>query len=195
MAITTIQNLKDVLNTGARSNLFRVTLTGLATTEKDTDFSYLCKAAQLPGSTLGIIEVPFSAGRRFKAAGDRTFADWTTTVINDSNHTIREALEDLQREYGVTDYNSETSKTRTGGAATEFSTILVQQLNQAGTVVYSYTLVNCWPQDISTIDLSYDSTDTLEEFTVTWSYDYFTFESPTVQQAGPPAPGTLGATG
>ena len=175
MAITTIQNLKDVLNTGARSNLFRVTLTGLAGTGDD-DFSYLCKAAQLPGSTLGIIEVPFSAGRRFKAAGDRTFADWTTTVINDSNHSIREALEDLQREYGTTDYNSETSKTITGGTATEFSTILVEQLNSKGDTVYSYTLVNCWPQDISTIDLSYDSTDTLEEFTVTWSYDYFTFE-------------------
>ena len=176
MAITTIQNLKDVLNTGARSNLFRVTLTGLADTERDDDFSYLCKAAQLPGSTLGIIEVPFSAGRRFKAAGDRTFADWTTTVINDSGHKIREALEDLQRLYGVTDYNSTTSKTFTGGTAIEFSSILVEQLNQAGEVVYSYTLVNCWPQDISTIDLSYDSTDTLEEFTVTWSYDYFTFE-------------------
>jgi hypothetical protein len=180
MAITTIQNLKDVLNTGARSNLFRVTLNGFYSTNNDVtadeDFTYLCKAAQLPGSTLGIIEVPFSAGRRFKAAGDRTFADWTTTVINDSGHKIREALEDLQRAYGVTDYNSTTSKTLTGGTATDFSTILVEQLNQAGEVVYSYTLVNCWPQDISTIDLSYDSTDTLEEFTVTWSYDYFTFE-------------------
>jgi hypothetical protein len=175
MAITTISDLKTALNTGARSNLFRVTLTGLEGTG-DEDFSYLCKAAQLPGSTLGIIEVPFSAGRRFKAAGDRTFADWTTTVINDSNHAIREALEDLQREYGVTDYDSEISKTRTGGTATEFSTILVEQLNQAGDVVYEYTLNNCWPQDISTIDLSYDSTDTLEEFTVTWSYDYFTFK-------------------
>ena len=174
MAITTIQNLKDVLNTGARSNLFRVTLTGLADTSRDEDFSYLCKAAQLPGSTLGIIEVPFSAGRRFKAAGDRTFADWTTTVINDSNHTIRKALEDLQKTYGTTDYNSTTSKTKTGGIATDFSSITVDQLNQAGTVVNSYKLVNCWPSDISTIDLSYDSTDTLEEFTVTWSYDYFT---------------------
>jgi len=176
MAITTIDNLKSVLNTGARSNLFRVTLTGLATSGLDEDFTYLCKAAQLPGSTVGVIEVPFAAGRRFKAAGDRTFADWTTTVINDSNHTIIEALENLQKEYGTTDYNSETAKTLTGGDATDFSSILVEQLNQAGDVVYSYTLVNCWPSDISTIDLSYDSTDTLEEFTVTWSYDYFTFE-------------------
>ena len=175
MAITTIQNLKDVLNTGARSNLFRVTLSGLST-DLNEDFTYLCKAAQLPGSTVGVIEVPFAAGRRFKAAGDRTFADWTTTVINDSNHKIREALENLQKQFGTTDYNSETAKTLTGGDATDFSTILVEQLNHAGEVVYSYTLVNCWPSDISTIDLSYDSTDTLEEFTVTWSYDYFTFE-------------------
>lgn len=180
MAITTISNLKEALNSGARSNLFRVTIQGFFSTDTtitaDEDFSYLCKAAQLPGSTLGLIEVPFSAGRRYKAPGDRTFADWTTTVINDSNHKIRKALEDLQKVYGVTDYNSETSKTFTGGNAREFSSILVEQLNQAGTTIYSYTLENCWPQDISTIDLSYDSTDTLEEFTVTWSYDYFTFE-------------------
>ena len=179
MAITTISDLKTALNTGARSNLFRVSLTGFfsadTTITADEDFIYLCKAAQLPGSTLGIIEVPFSAGRRYKAAGDRTFADWTTTVINDSNHKIRQALEVLQQQYGTTDYNSTTSKTRTGGSATDFSTIKVEQLNQAGTVVSSYTLFNCWPSDISTIDLSYDSTDTLEEFTVTWSYDYFTF--------------------
>ena len=181
MAITTISDLKDALKSGARSNLFRVSLTGFFSTDTtitaDEDFSYLCKAAQLPGSTLGIIEVPFSAGRRYKAPGDRTFADWTTTVINDSNHKIRQALEVLQQQYGTTDYNSTTSKTLTGGAGTEFSTILVEQLNSKGDTIYSYTLTNCWPQDISTIDLSYDSTDTLEEFTVTWSYDYFTFKS------------------
>jgi hypothetical protein len=178
MAITTISDLKSALNSGARSNLFKVTLNGFysTTTSEDEDFSFLCKAAQLPGSTLGIIEVPFSAGRRYKAPGDRTFADWTTTVINDSNHQIREALENLQKVYGTTDYNSTISKTRTGGIQTDFSTILVEQLDQAGNSIYSYTLNNCWPQDISTIDLSYDSTDTLEEFTVTWSYDYFTFK-------------------
>ena len=178
MAITTISDLKSALNSGARSNLFKVTLNGFysTTTSEDENFSYLCKAAQLPGSTLGLIEVPFSAGRRYKAPGDRTFADWTTTVINDSNHKIREALENLQKVYGTTDYNSGTSKTFAGGSGIEFSTILVEQLNQSGDSVYSYTLENCWPSDISTIDLSYDSTDTLEEFTVTWSYDYFTFE-------------------
>ena len=169
--MATIDQFKaNLIGGGPRANRFRVFVP-----RAGQRLEFLCTATKIPESTINTISVPFR-GQQLKLAGDRTFADWTTTVINDSNHTIREALEDLQREYGVTDYNSETSKTRTGGTATEFSTILVEQLNQAGEVVYSYTLENCWPQDISTIDLSYDSTDTLEEFTVTWSDDYFTFE-------------------
>jgi hypothetical protein len=175
MAITTISELTSAIRTGARSNLFRVTLPDLPG-ELTDQFSYLCKGAQLPSSTLGLIEVPFMAGRRFKLAGDRTFPEWTTTIINDSNFRIRQALEELQKLYGVTDYESDISKERTGGSSTDFNTLEVEQYDLAGNVVYKYTLFNCWPSEISTIDLSYDSVDTIEEFTVTWSYDYFTFE-------------------
>lgn len=177
MAITTISDLTSAIRTGARSNLFRVSIPTLSGTEFEDvseKFSFLCKGAQLPGSTLGLIEVPFMAGRRFKLAGDRTFAEWTTTIINDSDFKIREALENLQRLYGVTDYESDVAKTNTGGAETDFSTLEVEQYDQAGNVTCKYTLENCWPLDISTIDLSYDSVDTIEEFTVTWAYDYYT---------------------
>jgi hypothetical protein len=177
MAITTISELTSAIRTGARSNLFRVTIP----TFKDTDFSgvveqfsFLCKGAQLPGSTLGIIEVPFQAGRRFKLAGDRTFPEWTTTVINDSNQNVRAALEALQQQYGFTNYENTSSKLLTGASEEEFSTLEVEQFDQAGAVTCRYTLINCWPTDISTLDLSYDSTDTIEEFTVTWAYDYYT---------------------
>ena len=177
MAITTISDLTAALKTGARSNLFRVTLsTDSLGGDQETAFSYLCKGAQLPSSTLGLIEVPFMAGRRYKIAGDRTFPEWTTTVINDSNQKIREAVENLQKKYSTTDYDSDIAKELTGSSPTDFTTITVEQYDLSGTVVYTYTLYNCWPTDISTIDLSYDSTDTLEEFTVTWAYDYFTFE-------------------
>ena len=176
MAITTLSNLTAALKTGARSNLFRVTLPTAALSGQEENFSYLCKAAQLPGSTVGLIEVPFMAGRRYKIAGDRTFADWTTTVLNDQNQKIREALEDLQRLYAPTNYNSGEGKTRSGTSEDDFNTITIEQLDNAGqNATYVYSLKNCWPSDISTIDLSYDSTDTLEEFTVTWSYDYFVF--------------------
>lgn len=177
MAITTISDLTAALKTGARSNLFRVTLnTGALEGTQNGAFSYLCKGAQLPSSTLGLIEVPFMAGRRYKLAGDRTFPEWTTTIMNDSNQKIREAIENLQKKYSTTDYNSASAKKLTGSSPTDFSTLTVEQYDLAGEIVYTYTLNNCWPTDISTIDLSYDSTDTLEEFTVTWAYDYFTFE-------------------
>lgn len=176
MAITTISELRSSVKAGARSNLYKVTLPSGALGGVEDDFGFLCKAAQLPGSTLGVIDIPFMAGRRYKLAGDRTFADWTTTILADQNQKIRQALEDLQREYSPTDYNSSVGKTRNGSVETDFNDIIVEQLDTLGKSIYKFTLVNCWPSDISTIDLSYDSTDTLEEFTVTWSYDYFVFD-------------------
>jgi hypothetical protein len=176
MAITTISELRNSVGAGARSNLYKVTLPTGALGGDETDFGFLCKAAQLPGSTLGVIDIPFMAGRRYKLAGDRTFADWTTTILADQNQKIRQALEDLQREYSPTNYNSSAGKTRNGSVETDFNDITVEQLDTLGKSIYKFTLKNCWPSDISSIDLSYDSTDTLEEFTVTWSYDYFVFD-------------------
>ena len=177
MAITKISELTSAIRTGARSNLFRVSFPDFKDTEFAgvvEQFSFLCKGAQLPGSTLGLIEVPFQAGRRFKLAGDRTLPEWTTTIINDANQTVRAALEGLQQQYGLTDYENATSKILTGASETEFTTLQVEQFDQAGLVSCTYQLINCWPTDISTLDLSYDSTDTIEEFTVTWAYDYYT---------------------
>jgi hypothetical protein len=54
------------------------------------------------------------------------------------------------------------------------TTVTVQHLDQSGSPSRSYTLNNCFVSDISAIDLSYDSTDAISEFTVTWVYDYFT---------------------
>ena len=79
----------------------------------------------------------------------------------------------------MTDYESEKAKTSPGAQNTEFQTIIVRQFDYGGNEIYAYTLYNAWPSDISTIDLSYDSTDTVEEFTVTWSYDYFTLGAET----------------
>ena len=124
---------------------------------------------------MGLIEIPFMAGRRYKVAGDRTFAEWTTTILNDKNQKVRQLLEDIQKKYAVINYEETFSKEITDSdLSSEYSTMLVEQLDQAGNVQYAYKLEHCWPSDISTIDLSYDTTDTIEEFTVTWSFDYFT---------------------
>ncbi len=56
-----------------------------------------------------------------------------------------------------------------------YGTVQIYQLKEDGSSVVAggYRLVNCWPSDISAIDLSYDTTDAVEDFTVTWTYDYF----------------------
>lgn len=183
--IASISKLKQALDTGARANLFRITPTfgsGLLGDTNSTDaterFSFLCKAAQLPGSTVGVIEVPFVAGRRLKIGGDRTFAEWTTTILNDRDQKIRAFLESIQEVFATTDYEQTFKGTADASELNiengTLSTMTVEQLDQAGNAINTYVLENCWPTDISTIDLSYDSTDVIEEFTVTWAYDFFT---------------------
>lgn len=175
-----VTEFKKAINEGSRPNLYRITVTTPATNviaqESLNNYSFLCRSASLPGSSAGVIDIPMIAGRRLKRIGDRTFAEWTTTVLNDDTFLIRAALENWQNAIVNSNYNSTSIGNRTFGTNDYYSSVIVQQLDSSGTAVSfgSYTLENCWPSDISAIDLSYDTTDSLEEFTVTWSYDYYT---------------------
>ena len=48
--------------------------------------------------------------------------------------------------------------------------------NEGGTssVLRTYKFYDIWPSEVSAIELSYDNTDTVEEFTVTFQVQYFT---------------------
>jgi len=172
MAISSINNIKNAVGLGVRPNLFRVSFAGGLTASNTSDLSFLVKAAALPGSTVGLIEVPHVAGRRLKIAGDRTFADWTTTVINDSGFVVRKQLEEYQKRFVTTDYSTTAIGDR--NSAGVLATATVEQLDGSGSVLRTYKMQNCFVTDISTIDLSYDTTDAIEEFTVTWAFDYYT---------------------
>lgn len=172
--ITSISSLVSGIGLGARPNLFRISFasTDLTGGGKESAFSFLCKAGQVPASSVGIIDVPLLGGRRYKIGGDRSFADWTVTVMVDGAMNVRKNIEDYQKLFVSNDYNTTSVGDRFGTALT---TVTVEHLGATGeTAIRTYSLNNCWPSDISTIDLSYDTTDSLEEFTVTWSYDYFT---------------------
>ena len=83
---------------GARPNLFEVHIPSFPTAatsaggiwsgEVVEDFRFMCKAAAMPASNSGVVDVPFR-GRILKVAGDRTFDTWTITVINDEDFLIR----------------------------------------------------------------------------------------------------------
>ena len=155
---------------GARPSLFRVTqffpsLVGAATAGRK--FQYQCKGAQLPGSTVNAVDVMYM-GRQVKVAGDRVFEDITLTILNDTDFEIRTAFEnwmrlmnDHQSNLGVTNPNS------------YYADVMIEQLDRDERVLRTYKLVSAFPTAISPIDLEWSSTDQVEEYTVTLSYQYW----------------------
>lgn len=190
MAESTIQKFKSTLiGGGARPNLFEVRIPGSIPGGGvlDDDFSILCKASQLPASNLGMIDVPFR-GRNFKVAGDRTFDEWSVTVINDENFKLRRVFEDWMNFIGQ--YGDSSGATDPN---TYMVNAYVKQLTRtpanirttgenAGTggglttavpeTIYKFH--DIFPTSLSAIDLSYDSTNVIEEFTVSFQVQYWT---------------------
>jgi len=182
---------------GARPNLFEVTFpsfppgvrlgvqgdgTGTYDAEK---FSFLCKAAALPASNISPIEVPFR-GRTMKVAGDRTFDTWTITVINDEDFQYRRAFEAWMQNIGqYSDHSGLTTPNDYMADATvvQLGRALVGKETGTGTggnanVLAQYKFKDIFPTNISAIDLSYDTTDTIEEFTVEFQINFWYPEAP-----------------
>ena len=173
--LKTISQFKSALSGGgARPNLFEVELTTLpAGISWDADkFKYLCKAAALPASNIASIDVPFR-GRTFKVAGDRTIDVWTVTIINDEDFKLRRAFEawseliaKLDNNLGATNpgsYMSNATVYQLGRGSTINSTT---NAGSDSSILAAYKFVDIFPTSVSNIDLSYDSGDTIEEFTV-----------------------------
>ena len=170
MAVFSITSFRNALAGGARPNLFKFTFGALPTGVALTNADVLIKAGAIPGYTLGVIEVPYR-GRRIKVPGDRTFAEWTVTVINNETQTIRKGFEDWMSY--ITDNNFANVNMRRAGTGIDYTTqITVEQLKDDNSTSKTTKLFHAFPTDVSTIDLSYDTTDAVEEFTVTFQYVY-----------------------
>jgi hypothetical protein len=152
---------------GVRTNLFAVT-GNIPGYSNNRAISFLCKAAQIPASSLGTIEVPYR-GRRIKLPGDRTFQDWTITVISDSNMQLRSAFENWSAQL-----NAHVANT---GATNFMQTLMPQwsvtQLLRNGDALRTYNFLGCFPSEIGAIDLSYENNDSIAEFPVTINYSYW----------------------
>ena len=138
----------------------------------------MCKSAALPGSNLGVIEVPFR-GRTVKIAGDRTFDTWTVTFFNDKDFKLRGFFEEWANK--INTHEANTSELFVPNSSTGYTADLkVKQLEKDdttdGSILRQYTLFYCFPTNVSQIDLAYDSNDQIEEFTVEWQYSYFKAE-------------------
>ena len=180
----TISQFKSqLIGGGARPNLFEVELTTLPAgiAWPADNFRYMCKAAQLPASVIANIDIPFR-GRIFKVAGDRTIEPWSITIINDEDFRIRKAMEEwvdliakLENNLGATDpsaymVNAKVFQLGRGAAPSSQN-----NSGDRNAVLREYEFIDIFPTSVSSIDLSYDSSDTIEEFTVDFQVQSFAF--------------------
>ena len=169
--MATINDFKAVLaGGGARANQFQVTMPfpGFAAAGGETRvMSFLCRTTNLPGMTLGEVPVPFR-GRQLYIAGDRTFETWTTTIMNDTVFLIRNAMERWMNAINALSDNSGLEN------PSDYQVdAFVDQLDRAGEAIKSYTFRGLFPQTIAPIELAYDTNDAVEEFEVTYRYQFF----------------------
>ena len=177
-----LEDFKSALKGGgARPNLFEVTIPNPPAGVSLTDnFPILCKAANLPASNIASIDVPFR-GRTFKVSGDRTYDPWSITVINDEGFEIRKAMETWMQIVGQ--YQDGSGATAPddymkNAVVTQFKRAKsTTGNNSSGAGLLEAAKYQFWyifPTNISAIDLSYDSSDTIEEFTVEFQVQYWT---------------------
>lgn len=176
-----INKFRSTLASGARPNLFKINLSkpdgvddpqGLL--KSGGNFSLLCRSGAIPSYTVGVIEVPFR-GRRIKLPGDRTYGEWTVTVINDQNQGMRKVFDNwlayINNPDG-TDVIRPTTGAAVGDESSYRTTIDIEHYRGDGSISRKYKLIEAFPTDVSAIDLSYDTTDAIQEFTVTFNYHY-----------------------
>ena len=176
----TIDKFKSRLSGGiARPNLFEVVLAfpdgvvDASVNDLDAKSRFLVKAAALPASNITPTIVPFR-GRVLKIAGDRTFDEWTITVINDTDFAIRSSFErwmnsmakvsDTSGNTNPADYTRDASVYQLGRSAVAPNS---QESAQNMPILRTYKFYSVFPTNISQMDLSYDQPDSIEEFTVT----------------------------
>lgn len=164
---------------GARPNLYNVILTfpaSIAAGLASVKASFTCKAASLPSSNMGIATAPFM-GRHVKLAGDKTFDDWTITILNDTDFSIRNAFEMwIDR---INGHLSNVSAPGWSNPVMYFANAEVIQLDREQNPIKSYLFEGIWPTQLGEIQLGFDQNDMIEEFTVTLAVNYWTSNTTT----------------
>lgn len=171
---------------GARPSLFQIDVTppvGIPLNpEAVRKFRFTCRAAELPASTISNIEIPYF-GRKIKVAGERTYEDWSVTIMNDEDFSVRSMFEAW-----LNGINTAVSNIRFDtAAAEEYKTLVdITQFSKDGDVLRVYQLWGAFPTQLSGIGLGWDTANAIEEFTVNFSYDYWlpVVEDSSVKTAG-----------
>jgi hypothetical protein len=165
---------------GAKASLFQVVISNPANNVADLKTPFMVKAAALPASNLGMIEVPYF-GRKVKIAGDRTFEDWTVTIINDEDFLIRNAME--QWSASINSHQGNTTQFGSASPLQYKSSATITQFSKTGVAIREYTINGLYPTTVAAIDMAWETVDAIEEFQVTFAYDWWSVTGGTTGDA------------
>lgn len=176
MAFNVNEFRQQITGDGARPNLFevRMNVPGFAKAQGRVDekFRFMCNTAQLPGTTLGVAPV-FYFGREVKLAGNRTYPEWTVNVINDEDFVIRNSMERWIAAINdpVQNIRNPVASIVDGGYGVDASVV---QYGKRGDRIKEYEFYGMFPIDISPIEVSWAANDQIEEFSITFAFQYWT---------------------
>jgi hypothetical protein len=155
---------------GAKASLFQVAITNPINGVADLKTPFMVQAAQIPEATMGVIEIPYF-GRKVKVAGDRTFAEWTVTIINDEDFLIRNAMEQWMA--SINSHESNTTQLGTSSASEYKAQAQITQYGKTGDALRTYNFNGLFPTTIGAITMDWGSNDAIETFEVTFQYDWW----------------------
>ena len=169
--MSNIAEFKSQFQGGVRPNQFRVFMSKGPNGIGTKNFEFLGKAASIPASTIGNVDVPYR-GRQLKVPGDRTFEDWTLTVFNDGEWSARSYFERWMQVL-----QGHRQPVRSVNATDVYGNAVVQQLSRTGVAIATYTMEDIYPTNVAAIDLGFDTNDSVEEFQVTFAVNNWSSSS------------------
>lgn len=170
--MASISQFANHLNASARPNQFKVHIVFPGFVEDsvaiNTSATFLTCQGSIPQSTIEDIQIMYR-GKQYHEAGERTYSPWTCQIYNSSDFRVRRALE----QWSHTILSAES----TAGVDTPAlykRRIVIDHLDRNGHILRSYVLHGAYPQDVGEISLGFDQGNTIEQFSCTFVYDYFT---------------------
>jgi len=163
-----LDDFKSNIGKFLRGNRFSISIDNTLFDEREF---YTCKGSAIPGKTFGEVELCWQ-GYKYKILTDVQFNDITFhfyNTIDQNGIGIRDKFETWFNIISGED-NIQTPHDLYK------STVHISQLDNLGNTVKTYVLLYAHPKEISEIELSMDSADQVEEFTVTFSFTRFIIE-------------------
>ena len=177
-----INEIKSQLTLGgARQSLFQVQFNNPANTSANLKVPFMVRSAAIPEARIGNIQVGYF-GRKINLAGDRTYDAWAVTVINDEDFLIRNSLEQWSNR--INSFEGNLRNFGSSSPAAYKRDAKVTQFSKTGIPIREYTFHGIYPGDISNIELDWDATDRIEEFRVTFLYDFWDVSGGVTGNAG-----------